>query len=575
MDEPGNQDTRPHYLLTALGTGPVTTTYALNGDTAEANHSPLALLKLLDDEDRPGTVLCLLTDKARKTAWTKFAEETKDLGVNVEPVDISDIDSTTQMAEMIRALAQKIQPDSRLMLDITQGPRHIPFVFYALALYLSGFRNVEITGAWYGNFVSKEADKPLIDLQPLLNLPEWFYAVKLFQDSDIASALAERFQAVQTRLPAGPERGPSVKAYKALQEFSATYESGLPLELGLAAGMLSHVLNEIPLDKMPGLELPLASELAENIMSASAPLRFDQDQLRDGRSKGKWKEAFVLTQRELCRQAGLIDRYIEHDQFPLAIGLMREWIVSLGLFHQGKNSDWLQRDARISIERELGAMRQAGLREMLDDEQREWGKFWDQLCQQRNQFAHHGMRTDSVNTNVKNIKAFWEQIKSGDKAWPSFGGGRGRLLITPLGMSPGVLYSAIGQTRPDSVLILCSEQAKPGIAEAIKSSGFNGHYPSITMQDPFSGIDEVKGILEKSRKTCLDADEVLVNLTGGTAMMGVAIQRLYEQSRNDQRPSRRFVLTDKRPQEEQKSNPWVEAGIFWLDQATDQGEGHD
>jgi hypothetical protein len=142
-------------------------------------------------------------------------------------------------------------------------------------------------------------------------------------------------------------------------------------------------------------------------------------------------------------------------------------------------------------------------------------------------------------------------------------------------MSPGVLYSAIKKVQPNSVWVLCSEQAKAGITEALDHTAFTGRHESLIMQDPFNGTDEIDKLLEKSREVCLGADEVRVNLTGGTTMMGIAVQRIYEQARKDQRPCRRFVLTDKRPPEEQRRQPWVEADIFWIYEPTDRGEGND
>ena len=519
-------------------------------------------------------VLCLLTDEARKRVWEGFSKEVKRLGVEAKPIDIPDIDDSMQLDEVIRNVA-RILSGSRLTLDITQGPRHIPFVFYVLALYLSSFRNVEIAGAWYGKYESAATDKPLIDLQPLLNLPQWFYATRVFQETGFTRALGNRFTSVYDSLPKGREQGPSGKVAKSLEDFSKCYEAGLPMELGLAAGKLCHGLEERPLETMPGLNLPLARELSEAMLEAARPVRFTSESLNNGRHSGEWKKEFPLGKEELQRQAKLINQYRERGQFALAVGLMREWVVSLGILHHNLGANWMKREVRIKIERELGAMSQKPLCKYLDENQKQWGIFWDRLSKQRNQYAHHGMKPEVSKINFDKINLFWQKIKLGDSAWTSFGGGKGRLLVTPLGMSPGVLYSAIKKARPDSVLVLCSEQAKAGIPEALDHGAFSGNHESLIMRDPFNGISEIGRLLKKSRKVCLNADEVQVNLTGGTTMMGIAVQRIYEQARNDQRPCRRFVLTDMRSQDEQKHDPWVEADIFWLDKASEQGEGND
>ncbi len=95
------------------------------------------------------------------------------------------------------------------------------------------------------------------------------------------------------------------------------------------------------------------------------------------------------------------------------------------------------------------------------------------------------------------------------------------------------------------------------------------------MRDLFNSIDEIDELLQKSRKVRLHADEVQVNLTGGTTMMSIVAQRIYERVRNDQRLCQRFVLIDKQLSEEQKRKLWIEADIHWLDKASDQGENND
>ena len=57
-----NNGPGPHYLLTSLGTTPKKTTYHLDGATATAEHALLALLRLLANDERPDTVVCLVTE---------------------------------------------------------------------------------------------------------------------------------------------------------------------------------------------------------------------------------------------------------------------------------------------------------------------------------------------------------------------------------------------------------------------------------------------------------------------------------------------------------------------------------
>lgn len=565
-----------HYLLTALGTSPRQTTYALDTSTESAEFATLALMRLLDKDKRPDSVLCLLTPTAREKVWEGFRREVEDLKIGgVCAVDIPEGDDAQQVAGIVQSAANFIEAGSRLTLDITHGPRHIPFVLYALALYLSSLKDVSIEAAWYGKYESADKAKPLINLRSLLDFPQWFYSVKLFRETGFTSHLANRFMTVRQNLPDGPERGPPSNVNKALNDFSKAYESGLPLELGLSAGKLCHELESWPLQDMQGLTVPQAQELSDAIEQAAEPFRFKPEALHNGQAKGAWKETVALTKEELRRQAGLIDRYIERCQIALALGMMREWVVSLGVLHTGKPGYWLRRDARTRVERQIGALSQPALRDRLSEDQQAWGTFWDQLGKQRNQIAHCGMKPEVATPSLDSIKDFWNRIKSADNAWAAFGGGAGRFLLTPLGMSPGVLYSAIKKTQPVSVLVLCSEQAQAGLERALREAGFAGSHEVLVMQDPFNGFEEIKCLRKRARTILLDADEVLVNLTGGTTMMGTAVQSIFEQARDDQRPCRRFVLTDKRSVEAQESDPWVEADLFWLDPDPDEGNDDD
>jgi CRISPR-associated DxTHG motif protein len=566
---------REHYLLTALGTSPIQTTYALDTKTESAESATLALLRLLPQDTRPDVVLCLLTPTARERVWEGFRRQVEELEIDVCAVDIPEGDSAQDVADIVQTAADIIEAGSRLTLDITHGPRHIPFVLYALALYLSSLKDVSIDAAWYGKYQSDAKAKPLINLRSLLDFPQWFYSVKLFRETGFTSDLANRFMAVRQNLPEGPERGPPGTVNKALDDFSKAYESGLPLELGLAAGKLCHTLESQPLRNMQGLAVPQAQELSGAIDQATEPFRFEPEALRNGQAKGEWKKTVALSKAELHRQAGLIDRYIERGQIALALGMMREWVVSLGVLHKGKADDWLERGARMRVERQIGALSQPALRDRLSENQQAWGSFWDQLGKQRNQIAHCGMKPEVATPSLDSIKGFWNDIKRADNAWAAFGGGAGRLLLTPLGMSPGVLYSAIKKTQPVSVLVLCSEQAQAELERALREAGFAGSHEVLVMQDPFNGFEEIGGLRKRARTILFSADEVMVNLTGGTTMMGIAVQSIFEQARDDQRPCRRFVLTDKRPVEAQKSDPWVESDLFWLDPDPDEGNDDD
>lgn len=566
-----------HYLLVSLGLHSNRTKYSCGEEVAEAGFAPLALLELMPEcgLDQPDTVLCLLTEKAREKNWPSFSRKVRNMGLDVRALDIPDADNMEQLEEILSDVADVVEPGSRLSVDITHGPRHLPFVMYALALYLTSLRGVELAGAWYGKFESQKEIKPIISLKPLLELPRWFYAVSVFRDTGFTNVLAGCFKSVLHSLPRNSSRGRPRKMANVLENFSDSFESGFPLELGAAA---NHLINELESDSlagMAGLELPLADELGENVRREAAP--FLLDGIGNSRSafSGDWKKNLELGEGELQRQARLIDRYLQHRLYTLAVGLMREWVVSLGIYHHGIRKDWLERNERGRIERALSALAytlmgksDSGLAGHLTDSQREWGRFWGELTIQRNNIAHNAMRSNELEVSVKNIESFWKDIRDVKKIWTPMrpGGGCGKFLVTAVGTMPGVLYSALKHAQPDSVFVVCTEKTRKGAQEAIEHARFDEcRVEFVEMQQPFTGVDEIRDIKKLVRPKLAAADHVVANLTGGTTLMGVAVQALVEQCSMDGIQTHRLLLVDKRPHEEQSENPWVKSELRWLD----------
>ncbi len=196
----------------------------------------------------------------------------------------------------------------------------------------------------------------------------------------------------------------------------------------------------------------------------------------------------------------------------------------------------------------------------------------------RNELHHHGMKKKPVRYDppeFQKVKEFWGKLKDLQLTVPEFGGGHGRLLITALGTTPGVLYSALSNAGDVlRCLIVCSEQSQPSVAEAAKQAGFQGECKPLVISDPHGGYteDEQQRFRAEASRWLLESDEILVNLTGGTTLMGMAVQHLMDRGRDLDRPYFRFVLIDRRPPEQQRADPYVKGEVRWLDQP--QGVDH-
>lgn len=579
-----------HILLTSLGKQARKTEYGWKGKRVTAELTPLALVQLLDEPQLPNRVVTVITEGARETTWPTFRKEIcRILGFEPERVDIPDGSTADDILQILESVANKIPKDAQLALDVTQGLRHFPFIFYALVLYLKSLRGVKVCGVYYGMIegLQLEVVKPIIDLQPLLELPEWFYAVRMFREHGTTSPIAALLQPLAAQLDEeasalfkahnrqkGQQRRHAEKqvggAVEALKKYAFAYEAALPLELGKASWEISERIQELAAVNASGIP-PLAAELTGAIAAAAQRTAL----AAHPPGKGHWKTQIPLDEKELERQAGMIDVYLRREQLPLAVGLMREWVVSWAILRsENRTERWLDNQSRRPYEQRLGALgafaRNQAFRDIITQKQRDFGEFWNRLTGElRNALHHHGMRENAVEKpidSLEKVKDFWERLKAGNIPLPGLGGGKGTLLLSPQGTRPGVLFSALKAAQPDTCLVICSKTTACSIPEAAAYAAFKGEIEPIELADPHGGYSEICQTVEKARRALLDADKVVANMTGGTTLMGLVIQQMTEEAQNLDRPTRRFALVDRRPPAEQDAEPYVQGGIYWLDE---------
>ena len=587
-----------HILLTSLGMRVFEgTKYEWNGEEATADLAPLALMELFKKLDLsiPDGFVAVVTEGAETTTWPVFQKGVRShFGIEPKSILIPDGRSSEEIRKILESIAdpEYIPEGAELTLDVTQGFRHFPFIFYALVLYLKSLRGVTIRGAYYGMAEIPESTKPIIDLQPLLELPEWFYAVRMFRDQGTTMPMANMLQPLADTLnderrqlfKAGDTEAGKRLAAQAdevkksvdwLQQYAFAYESALPLELGKAGkGLIDSIQKPLTAGGV-GLP-PLFPELTKGITIAAQNSAFGKF---PGKS-GNWKENICLDEEELARQGGMIDVYLERDQLSLGVGLMREWVVSWAIWKSGKVEeceDWLSTRVRGRYERILGAIgasaKSKSFQFTMTPVQREFRDFWHQLTDSlRNALHHHAMRPEAIEqvpNSLQNVQKFWNLLKEeglkteGGIALPPLGG---RLLISPQGRRPGVLFSALKVAEPDTCLVICSDVSADSTRDAAREAGFKGHIKQIKLEDPLGGFAEIDAIAESAQGYLSYAEEVRANITGGTTLMGVIVQRLVEDAQELRRPVRRFALIDRRPQDEQDSDPFVEGESHWLDE---------
>ena len=565
----------PHVLLTVLGRKPRPARYTLDDREIESQLAPVALFDLLPEEERPDRLLAVCTPEAKQEGWPLLEQALKGR-CQVERIDVPSGETREDIAAYLKEVAGAISGDVELTVDVTHGFRHFSFLIYIVVFYLNALRNVRVRGAWYG-LLKSEHPSPFLDLRPLLDLPDWIYALRVLHDTGSARPMAE---VIRGETPNQSEK----EIARDLSRLSESYLSGLPIELGRYAYDLRRSLKPLRRTLAHSHRLPLSQELAD---------RFDETlerlALNDLSPGSGWKGRVVLSGDELERQARIVDDLLERGSLASALGLMNEWTVSWIVLRLDHESDWLDfKRVRRKAAGLLGAIGVVGkdpdLRHCLTKEQRSLGEFWRRLTQLRNAYHHHGMRKGALigekqtSQEYAAICKYWkETLRHRPNFSLSLGGSSGgRVLVSPVGKRPGVLFSAFRACDEDGdgtlslCLAVCSRESEGGIAEAAGRADYKGSVECFRFEDPYGGLGEIEALVKAARHRLIGADEVLVNVTGGTTLMGLAAEKLANAARDLACPTvRRFGLVDRRPPTEQDVEPYRVGEPFWLDCAGD------
>jgi len=571
-----------YYLLTSIGVRPIEGKYKL-GDKFESGHfSSTALVKLMDQ--KPKKIFVLLTAGAREKSLEKFQEE---IDLDMDIIDIPDGVNDEEIRSIIEKILKSIPEESNLVLDISQSFRHFPFLFFTSVLYLQSFKGVRIQAIYYGMLEKKSeyGFAPFIEIGYIMEMIDWYHSLRDFSEKRISRNLADN---IERKLEEDSIDNVAKKFLEnmvfQIRRFDDFYGTGLPLGLGDSSKSIVNQYDKIRGNMDTDIPIPMADDLFEYAIASIKPFK-----LMDAvKTKGNWKQTFVLNILELERQSRIIDSYLDSGHYVNAIRLMREWIISRCALSNGRTEDWLNKSGRAPIERLLGSIRWQAEKKILVDSKKELASIWDSISKFRNDIAHNGMNPDriDISDNLDRVEEIWDQTKGSmgdDQFWNlELGGGGGRLLVTPLGYSKGLLYSAIKQIKPDYCLIVTSKDAGMNVDEILKESDYHGEFELIELSDPHTGFDEIMGIINSiipdSSNLFLEADEIFVNLTGGTTTLQVLVEAISKKAEQMGKDPRKVVIFDRRPYHIQQEDPFKEGQMIYYNDiigVKDKEEGSD
>jgi hypothetical protein len=521
--------------------------YRLHDAACRTRYAPVATARMLCLQG--WQALVLVTRAAREKNYDALARELSDAGLDPAPVEIPDGTTEAEILAIFTTLTERIEAKSHVVLDVTFSFRHLPFVYLASLAYLMALREVKVDGIYYGAFDlarSRGGEAPILDLTPLLNLMGWYHGLRSFRESGDAAALGAQFALLVGALFRRGEAPVALgKAKDATQRLAGALAAALPLEIGLDAAAVRLAVRAACQDAHPSARLALDA-LVETV----------DPWVCDGP-----KKSLRLTMEELDRELRVAQWYADRGRLSSAVAILREWIVSAAILGSGDGRDWLDYGKRRHpTEGMLNALDYRARRGVATEDEKRVASLWKSVADLRNKLMHCGMTVDTVGPSAGEIQTLLKRCREAGvdsfrlPATPSR-----KLLVTPLGLSPGVLYSSLVRTEPDDVVVVTTAQAHEYVGPALERAGRPNLEPLVRIvQEPHTGFREVDRLLDAElRRRMIAAGDVVVNLTGGTTVMQYLCERVAAEAERLGVPVRRIALVDRRTPREQQAEPWV------------------
>lgn len=400
-------------LLTTLGTGDYTeTTYFFGEQRADKTCYVAKALCQLFEIDR---IILLLTEEARAKHWGRLQES---LPPQVEKVAKAIPEGKTEAEtwEIFDVLVDGIEPNSRLLFDITHAFRSIPLLVLLGAALLRKAKNVEIQGLYYGLYRPGQAETPIIDLTPAIRLLDWLTASDKFISTGSAVELGQLLDTVQRdfyrqqRPGKGDPRPTRLQSFgQAIRDISRSLELVRPVSLQEDLRKLQRHSTQELAEEVGQFAKPFGL-LLQSIQNSYSQLALPADQKEDPRA-------------QVQKHFQLLRWYVEKRFTTQALLLAREWVVSALCLCEGIQN-YLEREARQGIEHQLGSLipREEQLlgdlpatgsliqhQEQLQSlppiaahvpDVQQLAKLWSRLSEYRNDVAHVQMKPKSLRSEV-------------------------------------------------------------------------------------------------------------------------------------------------------------------------------
>lgn len=357
-------------LLTFLGVGQYSETiYTWNGQEHLAKYAPIATANMVDVT----SITVFLTEDAHQKIYPSF-EQSVPANIKVNPIPVDLGKNEIELWKIFNAISQSVNPDEKVVFDITHGLRSFPLLGLLAAAFLRASQKVDLRHVFYGAYDVRDQSStpnktPIFDLTPMLALLDWTNATNRFVKTGDARDLAELMK------EAADENQSVLNAAKSVNDVSMAAFLCQPMPLSEKSNELIDSLNKsksILQSKVPPFEL-----LREQIVKDFSCFVHPKDNFKS------------LLQAQL----NLIRWYHKNNQLMQAMTLMREWLIGAVTYKLGGNLT-LEYKEREEISTAIN-----GLSNLKNK-----SKFFDKETHQKRVFD-----VSDLNEQGKKIHAEWDE----------------------------------------------------------------------------------------------------------------------------------------------------------------------
>lgn len=237
----------------------------------------------------------------------------KRLGERVHPVLIPEGHTEDDLWLIFNALIAEVKTGERVVFDITNSFRSLPFLTFLAAAFLRTARQVKVERIVYGAFEARDRtsnETPVFDLTPFVKLLDWLTATNQFLYTGDAQYLARQLR------DEGRTRNsrPLHDAGKRLQALSSAMMLCRPIEVMETADQVQTAL------------LQAAADLSQytqpfNLLAQRIEAEYGQRAVAQPTA-----DPNVIS--SLRQQVALIQWYLDRNQIIQAMTLAREWLIT-------------------------------------------------------------------------------------------------------------------------------------------------------------------------------------------------------------------------------------------------------